>query len=128
MPDPYICSMAKLFIVGIPKDMQEIELVEMFSAHGVVNTVTIVTDKATGASKGYGFITMNDDAGAQRAITALDGISIDGRTISVRFAEEKNTKPAASPILKKTFTSGPAAVRRDNRTEAPKPKRPRRPL
>jgi len=48
--------MAKLFIVGFPKDMEEIELVEMFSVYGIVNTVTIVTDKDSGASKGYGFI------------------------------------------------------------------------
>jgi RNA recognition motif-containing protein len=80
--------MAKLFIVGFPKDMQEIELVEMFSIHGAVNTVTIVTDQLSGANKGYGFITMTDDAGAHRAIHALDGINIDGRTFSVRFAGE----------------------------------------
>jgi RNA recognition motif-containing protein len=108
--------MAKLFIVGFPKDMQEIELVELFSAHGTVNTVTIVTDKNTGESKGYGFITMTDDAGAERAIQELDGMQIDARTLNVRFAEEKQpAKPAANP-------------RRDNRTEAPRPKRPRRPL
>ncbi|MEO6523024.1 MAG: RNA-binding protein [Mucilaginibacter sp.] len=82
--------MAKLFIVGFPKDMEEIELVEIFSAHGTVNTVTIATDKDTGASKGYGFVTMNDDAGAQRAIKELDGASIDERKISVRIAEDKS--------------------------------------
>jgi len=107
--------------------MQEIGLVEMFSAHGTVNTVTIVTDKESGESKGYGFITMTDDAGAERAIEALDGISIDDRKLSVRLAEEKlPVKPIAS--------TGPrqqrqvASPRRDNRTEASRPKRPRRPL
>src|SRR5882757_1401000 len=102
--------MAKLFLVGFPKDMQEIGLVELFTAHGTVNTVTIVTDQNTGESKGYGFITMTDDAGAERAIQELDGRQIDGRTLNVRFAEEKQpARPAASP-------------RRDNRTEAPRPK------
>jgi RNA recognition motif-containing protein len=118
--------MAKLFIVGIPKDMQEIELVEMFSIHGTVNTVTIVTDRVSGESKGYGFITLTDDEGAERAIAALDGASIDDRTISVRFAEEKNPKPVAAPGFKKPFTNQPNPTRRDNRTEAPRPKRPRR--
>lgn len=108
--------MAKLFIVGFPKDTQEIELVELFSAHGTVHAVTIVTDKNTGDSKGYGFITMTDEAGAKRAIQELDGRQIDGRTLNVRFAEEKQpVRPAAH-------------LRRDNRTEAPRPKRPRRPL
>jgi RNA recognition motif-containing protein len=108
--------MAKLFIVGFPRDMQEIELVELFSAHGTVNTVTIVTDKSTGESKGYGFITMTDDAGAERAIQAMNGVMIDDRTITVRFAEEKQP---AKPV---------ASGRRDNRTATPRPKRPRRSL
>ena len=119
--------MAKLFIVGFPKDMQEIELVELFSDHGTVNTVTIVTDQNTGESKGYGFITLTDDAGAERAIQALDGATIDDRKISVRFAEEKQpAKPAISPRSQQR--SQAASPRRDNRTEAPRPKRPRRPL
>jgi RNA recognition motif-containing protein len=110
--------MAKLFIVGFPKDFQEIALVELFSTHGIVNTVTLVTDKDTGAPKGYGFITMNDDAGANRAIQALDGTTIGDRTISVRFAEEK-----AQPKPNATKT---AYTHRDSPTRAPKPKRPRR--
>ncbi|WP_259065893.1 RNA recognition motif domain-containing protein [Mucilaginibacter sp. X4EP1] len=119
--------MAKLFIVGFPKDMQEIELVEQFSAHGTVNTVTIVTDKNSGDSKGYGFITMTDDAGAERAILAMDGVKIGERTISVRLAEEKQpVKTTASPRLRQKGQAAP--LRHENRTEAPRPKRPRRPL
>ncbi len=72
--------MAKLFIVGFPKDFQQIALVELFSIHGTVNTVTLVTDKVTDEPKGYGFITMNDDAGANRAIQALNRTAIGGRT------------------------------------------------
>lgn len=98
--------MPKLFIVGFPKNMQEIELVELFSAHGTVHTLTIITDKNTGESKGYGFITMTDEAGAKRAILALDGVKIGGRIFNVRFAEEK--QPAKPTV--------------------PRPKRPRRPF
>lgn len=109
--------MAKLFIVGFPKDFQQIALVELFSIHGTVNTVTLVTDQETGDPKGYGFITMNDEAGAVRAIQALDGTTIGGRTVSVRFAEEKQrVKPAGA---------GTACLRRDNRLQ-PKPRRPGR--
>lgn len=88
--------MAKVFIVGFPKDMQDIELVEIFSIHGAVNTVTIVTDQLTSANKGYGFFTMTDDAGARRAIKAFDGVIIDGRTINVQFAGE-NIATNATP-------------------------------
>lgn len=119
--------MAKLFIVGILKDMQEIELVEMFSIHGTVNTVTIVTDRLTGESKGYGFITLTDDAGAARAIAALNDALIDGRTISVRVADEKNAgRVNSTPSFKKPYAGRPVQPRHENRTEAPKPKRPRR--
>ncbi|MES2267577.1 MAG: RNA-binding protein [Bacteroidota bacterium] len=108
--------MAKLFIVGFPKDFQQIEIVELFSIHGIVNTVTLVTDKDTGAPKGYGFITMNDDAGAKRAIQALDGTTIGDRTVSVRFAEEKaRPNDAKTPY---THQEDPAPAKR--------PKRPRR--
>ena len=113
--------MAKLFIVGFPKDIEEMEVVEMFGVYETVNTVTIVTDKESDQSKGYGFITMTDDAGADRAIAALDGAEIDDRKISVRIAEEKNPgKAFDNSTIKKPF------VKRDNRTETPKPKRPRR--
>jgi len=48
--------MIKLFIVGFPRDMKEIELLEMFSVHGIVKTVTIITDQESGRSSGYGFL------------------------------------------------------------------------
>jgi RNA recognition motif-containing protein len=93
--------MVKLFIVGFPRDMEEIELVELFSAYGTVNTITIVTDKLSGKSLGYGFIMMTDQAGADRAIAAMDGASIDGRQISVRVAVDKR------PANEKLHTSAP---------------------
>jgi RNA recognition motif-containing protein len=121
-------DMAKLFIVGFPKDMDEIELVEMFSLYGTVNTVTIVTDMQTGASKGYGFITMGDDGGAERAIAALDGAEIDDRQISVRIAEDKNQeKPApVKPNFSKPNSFKPKPTQASSAEQ--KKKRPRRPM
>ncbi|MGN6181386.1 MAG: RNA recognition motif domain-containing protein [Mucilaginibacter sp.] len=78
--------MAKLFIVGFPREMSAIKLLEMFSLHGIVKTMTNITDKETGMPKGYAFVTMRDNAGALRAIDALNGVNINGRTLSVRFA------------------------------------------
>jgi RNA recognition motif-containing protein len=120
--------MAKLFIVGFPKDMEEIELVEMFSVYGTVNTVTIITDKDTGASKGYGFITMTDDAGAERAIAALDGAEIDDRQINVRIADDKNQAKPSPPKI--SFKKHDSFKREPSYPAAPpqKKKRPRRPL
>lgn len=80
--------MTKLFVVGLPRDMEETELLEIFSAYGQVGLITIVTEKETGQSKGYAFVHMDDKAGAQRAIDALNGAEIDDRTITVRIAEK----------------------------------------
>lgn len=118
--------MAKLFIVGFPKDMEEIELVEMFSVYGAVNTVTIITDIDTGESKCYGFITMTDQQGAERAIQAMNGATIDDREISVRFADVKN-KDQQAPA-KKTSQKHyvPQAESAGSGNSSPRKKRPRR--
>jgi len=81
--------MSKLFVVGFPKDMEEVALLELFSLHGGVERVTIITDKDTRQSKGYGFIHMADGHAAQRAIKAMDGWKIGERVMSVRLAEDK---------------------------------------
>lgn len=98
--------MVKLFVVGFPREMNEIELMELFSIHGVVDTVTIVRDQATNLSKGYGFMHMADQAGADRAIVALDGFTLDDRQLSVRIADkqasaEPDTPKAPSPQFQK---------------------------
>ncbi|WP_179413535.1 RNA recognition motif domain-containing protein [Mucilaginibacter sp. E4BP6] len=85
--------MTKLFVVGFPRDMDKTELLELFSLHGLVDLVTVITDKETGVSQGYGFIHMNDEAGADRAIAALNGAEIDDRKITVRVADTKPEPP-----------------------------------
>jgi len=84
--------MIKLFVVGFPRNMVETALLELFSLHGAVEMVTIVTDQATSQSKGYGFVHMTDEPAAERAIGALDGMMIGDRVLSVRFAEDKQDK------------------------------------
>ncbi len=93
--------MTKLFVVGLPRDMKETELLEIFSVYGQVGILTIVTNKETGESKGFGFVHMDDQAGAERAIAALDGAEIDDRKISVRIAENKLQTAAVSPQVRK---------------------------
>lgn len=73
--------------------MDKTELLELFSLHGLVDLVTVITDKETGVSQGYGFIHMNDEAGADRAIAALNGAEIDDRKITVRIADAKPEPP-----------------------------------
>jgi RNA recognition motif-containing protein len=120
--------MIKLFVVGFPRDMEESELVELFSAYGQVNSVTIVTDVESGKSQGYGFMVMTDKAGADRAIAAMDGATIDDRTISVRIAEDKkNTTQQVFTTAQGSALNGQRVA--DQKQSWPeKKKRPRRPM
>lgn len=80
--------MIKLFIVGYPLDIHETELIELFSIHGMVDSIHLLTDKITHQPKGFGFVEMVDQAGADRAIAALNGIVLKGRKVTVKLADE----------------------------------------
>lgn len=86
--------MIKLFVVGFPREMDEIQLAQLFAPYGDVDLLTIVRDKLTQYSKGFGFVHMKDAEGAQAAITALNGMAFGDRTLEVRLADEKQVAPA----------------------------------
>jgi RNA recognition motif-containing protein len=79
----------KLFVAGFPNDFDDIDLKEMFELYGEVVSAKLVTDRATGKSKGFGFIDMPDKTEAQQTIEALHGAVIKGKKISVQEAEDK---------------------------------------
>jgi RNA recognition motif-containing protein len=81
--------MTKLFVVGFPRETSEIELDQLFTNHALVRDITIIRDMQTGESKGYAFVDMMDEPGAERAIKALDGMTFGKRVMSVRLAEQK---------------------------------------
>ncbi len=62
---------------------------EAFSRIGEVTDVHVVTDRATGQSRGFGFVTMGSPAEAQKAIETMNGASLDGRALRVNEAEER---------------------------------------
>jgi RNA recognition motif-containing protein len=78
-----------IFAGSLPFSLEEADLRELFEAYGEVSTVKLINDRETGRSKGFGFVEMPDDESAQKAITALNGMSVKGRTIAVSQAEEK---------------------------------------
>jgi RNA recognition motif-containing protein len=80
--------MIKLFVVGFPLDINDAELVDLFAIQGEVLSAHLVTDKFTNRHKGFGFIEMADEDGANQAITALNGMVIKGRKITVKLADE----------------------------------------
>lgn len=83
----------KLYVGGLPYSTTEQQLSELFSQHGSVASAKVITDKFTGQSRGFGFVEMSTDGEAQKAITAMNGTQMDGRTITVNEAkpQEKRT-------------------------------------
>ena len=79
----------KLFVAGFPGDFDDTDLKEMFELYGTVQSAKLITDRATGKSKGFGFVEMPNSIEALQTIEALDGVGIKGKKISVQRAEEK---------------------------------------
>lgn len=78
-----------IFVGSLPYSIVEADLEEAFSDYGTVESVKVITDKFSGKSKGFGFIEMPNDEEAQNAIEALNGASVEGRTIVVKKSEPK---------------------------------------
>ena len=85
-----------IFVCSLPFKIEESELQEIFEEYGEVTSVKIITDRATGRSKGFGFVEMTNDEEAKKAIEELNNAEIEGRTIVVNKAEEKKegSRPA----------------------------------
>ncbi len=80
----------KLFIGGLSWDTTDDSLVRSFSRFGEVKEATVVVDRDTGRSRGFGFVSFNDEQAAQQAIAEMDGAQLDGRTIRVDAAQERS--------------------------------------
>ena len=85
----------KLYVGNLPYSATEASLREAFSASGTVETVSLIIDRDTNQSKGFGFVEMATDSEAQAATQAMNGASIDGRQIKVSEAKPKAS--GASP-------------------------------
>lgn len=84
----------KLFVGRLPYDLTEEELRELFENVGTVESVTIIFDRETGRSRGFGFVVMGDNA--QEAIDELNGSEVKGRSIVVSEAREKDSSPRSN--------------------------------
>lgn len=85
--------MIKLYVGNLPFSTNEEELREMFESHGNVHNTSIVIDRETGRSRGFGFVEM-DRADGEKAITAMNGYSIGGRALVVNEARPREERPA----------------------------------
>ncbi|HLJ55339.1 MAG TPA: RNA-binding protein [Chthonomonadaceae bacterium] len=83
----------RLYVGGLPYSTGERELEDLFASAGTVSSVTIVSDKYTGQSKGFGFVEMSTDAEADTAINTLNGTMLGGRTLTVNEAKPREDRP-----------------------------------
>ena len=85
----------KMYVGNIPYEVNEAELRDHFSAHGVVSEVFMVMDRETGRPKGFAFVTMETSDAMEAAIRELDGTDFNGRTIKVNEARPREERPSS---------------------------------
>ena len=86
----------KIFVGNLSFQTSENDLNDLFAQFGEVESVSIITDRDTGRSKGFGFVAMGDDS-AEKAISQLNGKELNGRALTVNEAR---------PMVKKDFDGG----------------------
>src|SRR5256885_12581507 len=79
----------RLYVGGLPYQTTEQDLIDLFSQVGDVASATVITDRDSGRSKGFGFVDMSNDEEAQSAIAQLNGTTLGNRTITVNEARER---------------------------------------
>ncbi|MFA6135828.1 MAG: RNA-binding protein [Candidatus Paceibacterota bacterium] len=83
----------KLFVGGLSYDTTDGTLKDTFAEAGTVETATVIIDRMTGRSKGFGFVEMSTEEEAQKAIEMFNGKDIDGRNITVNEAKPMEARP-----------------------------------
>ncbi|HYC00060.1 MAG TPA: RNA-binding protein [Candidatus Limnocylindrales bacterium] len=78
----------KIYVGNLPFSATEEQVRKLFAAHGEVQSVALITDRETGRPRGFGFVEM-DAAGATKAISAINGQEMDGRTLKISEAEQR---------------------------------------
>ena len=80
----------RIYVGNLPFSSTEEDLRDLFSQYGDVQETAVITDRETGRSRGFGFVTMSDDNAAQEAIEAVNNSEMDGRTLNVNEARPRN--------------------------------------
>ena len=83
---------SKLYVGGLSYSTSSQQLREHFSACGQVTSADVISDRETDRSRGFGFVEFSTDAEAQAAIKQFDGQELDGRTLKVNVAKDRNDR------------------------------------
>ncbi|MBL0269997.1 MAG: RNA-binding protein [Chitinophagaceae bacterium] len=82
-----------MYVSNLGYQTSEDDLRQLFEAFGQVSSAKVITDRETGKSRGFGFVEMPSGAEANEAMSKLNGKEVEGRTISVTVAREKENRP-----------------------------------
>jgi cold-inducible RNA-binding protein len=82
----------RLYVGNLPWSTTSADLEQMFAQHGSVRSAEVISDRETGRSRGFGFVEMDDEAGMNAAIQALNGTNMGGRPLTVNEAREKSPR------------------------------------
>jgi cold-inducible RNA-binding protein len=83
----------KLYVGNLAFETTENDLQDLFEQHGTVNEVRLMTDRMTGKSRGFAFVTMNDSGQASAAMSGLNGRDLNGRALNVNEARPREERP-----------------------------------
>lgn len=114
--------MKNLYVGNLPHSTTEAELRNIFEAHGPVEKITLMTDRDTGRSRGFGFVEMTNASEADKAIAALNGTDLGGRTLTISEAKPKSDRPRGGGH---GFGGGGGRGRDDYRGHPRQPREPR---
>ncbi|HUM05235.1 MAG TPA: RNA-binding protein [Terriglobales bacterium] len=115
--------MKNLYVGNLPHSTTEAELRNLFEAHGAVEKITLVTDRDTGRSRGFGFAEMANASEADKAIVTLNGTDLGGRTLTINEAKPKAERPRGGGGGGRRFGGG--GGRDDYRGHPRQPREPR---
>ena len=82
----------KIYVGNLSYDVDEDKLNTMFTKYGSVDSATVIIDRDSGRSKGFGFVEMSDQKQAQAALDGLNGTDLDGRSITVNEARPREPR------------------------------------
>lgn len=85
-----------IYVSNLSFNVQDEDLREFFAPYGEITSAKIINDRETGKSRGFGFVEMPDNEASKKAITELNGATVEGRTISVTEARPKGEKTSSS--------------------------------
>ncbi len=82
----------KLYVGNLSYEVSASDLEQLFSQHGTVESAQVIEDRATGRSKGFGFVDMSSEAEAESAISSLNGQDHGGRALTVNEAKPRESR------------------------------------